>query len=372
MHVPLTIPSIKQSDIDNVVSVLRSGKLVQGPQVEMLEAAVASYVGVKHAVAVSNGTATLHLALLSLGIGPGDEVIVPAFSYVATANVVELVGAKPIFVDICLGTFNIDASLLENAISDKTKAIIPVHEFGYPADMETILNIANKYSIPIIEDAACALGSEYRGEKVGSLGLIGSFSLHPRKAITSGEGGLITTNNDEIDKFFRCQRNHGIQKNDTGIDFASAGFNYRMTDIQAALVMGQLERIGNITEKRDQFAERYNKNINNSCITKPSMPVAGKTSWQSYHIMLEEGINQNQFISYLRKLEIEANYGAQCIPVQKFYAAKYLYSNAQFPNAYKAYTQGVVLPLFDQMSEIQCDFVIQSVNLFGSRTNDKQ
>jgi len=364
MHIPLTIPSIQKTDIENVVRVLQSGSLVQGRQVEALEAAVADFVGVKHAIAVSNGTATLHLALLSLGIGPGDEVIVPAFSYVATANVVEIVGAKPVFVDICLETCNLDPSRLENAITAKTKAIIPVHEFGYPADMGAILDIASKYSIPVIEDAACALGSEWRGKKVGAIGLVGSFSLHPRKAITSGEGGLLTTNDDSLAGFFRRQRNHGILKSENGVEFVSAGFNYRMTDIQAALVIGQLERIADIGDKRAHLAARYDEYLTNDWFIKPSSPANGKTSWQSYHIILNDEVNRSRLFSFLRDQQIEVNYGAQCIPVQKFYQDKYSFSPNQFPNAYKAYTQGVVLPLFDQMSVEQSDYAIESINRF--------
>ena len=180
--------------------------IVQGKVVERFEHAVARFVGAKHAVAVSNGTASLHLALLSLDVGVGDEVIVPAFSYIATANVVELVGATPIFVDISLKDFNIDASLIESAITNKTKAIIPVHEFGQPANMADINRIAKKYNLRVIEDAACALGSEFGGKKVGVLGDVGSFSFHPRKSITSGEGGILTTNDDYLYNFYRTNR----------------------------------------------------------------------------------------------------------------------------------------------------------------------
>ena len=185
--IPLGRPDITEKDIDAVAAVLRTGMLIQAKNVIALEEAFTNFVNSKHAVAVSSGTATLHLALKLLGIGPGDEVIVPAFSYVATANVVELVGATPVFVDIELSTFNIDVNQIETKISSHTKAIIPVHEFGLACDMETICSIAEKYKIYVIEDAACALGAVQNGKKAGTFGIMGSFSLHPRKSRSVNE-----------------------------------------------------------------------------------------------------------------------------------------------------------------------------------------
>ena len=186
--IPLMIPDIQQQDIDAVVKVLQSGMLIQGAKVKELENNIAKYLGVKHAIAVANGTASLHLALIALGIGKGDEVIVPAFSYIATANVVELVGATPIFVDIDIKTFNINTNLIEKAITAKTKAILPVHEFGLACDITKVCELAKKHNLLVIEDAACALGARENGKFTGTFGNVGSFSFHPRKAVTSGEG----------------------------------------------------------------------------------------------------------------------------------------------------------------------------------------
>ena len=194
----------------------------------------------------------MHLALKALGIGPGDEVIVPAFSYVATANVVELVGAKPVFVDIDLATFNLDTSLLEQSITDKTRAIIPVHEFGLMCNMQVILELAHSKKIPVIEDAACALGASADDKLAGTLGDFGSFSLHPRKAISSGEGGLLCSKTAEMDEKIRILRNHGMQINHGKMDFVEAGFNYRMTDFQAALVSNQLLRLEEILQTKQK------------------------------------------------------------------------------------------------------------------------
>jgi dTDP-4-amino-4,6-dideoxygalactose transaminase len=366
MKVPLSFPSIDQNDIGSVLNVLESGQLVQGRFVQSLEKAVADFIGVEQAVAVSSGTATLHLALLSLGVGWGDEVVVPAFSYVATANVVELVGAKPVFVDIHPDDFNIDPEKIEAALSPRAKVLMPVHEFGHPSNMSRIQEIADLHKLEVVEDAACALGSEWKGRKVGAYGKIGSFSFHPRKAVTSGEGGILTTNDPDLAFFFRIMRNHGIANGDNAMDFVAAGFNYRMTDIQAALVLGQIARLEAIIARRHAVVNRYNVELESHFFDKPRPPVDGKTTWQSYHLVLKSDVDQSQFIRYLKGKGIGANYGAQCIPVQTYYRTKYGYSRDDFPEAYRAFSQGIVLPLFDSMSQDQVSYVIETVNNYRS------
>ena len=372
MKVPLSFPSIEQGDIENVRRVLESGQLVQGCYVQSLEKAFADLVGVEYAVAVSSGTATLHIALLSIGIGPGDEVIVPAFSFVATANVVELVGAKPIFVDINSTSFNIDTSRIIEAITPSTKVLMPVHEFGYPAEMDIITEIANEYGLAVVEDAACALGAEWMDRKAGSWGNIGSFSLHPRKAVTSGEGGVLTTNDAALAKYFRIIRNHGIDNASGVMDFVAAGFNYRMTDMQAALVVGQLERLETILAKRNDIVSRYEKELNPHFYRKPKSPLDGRTTWQSYHIVLDDEVHRSDFQNYLLEKGIGSNYGAQCIPVQNYYRNKYGYRPLDFPEAYRAYTQGVALPLFDSMTSDQISYVIDALNTYSELDHVKR
>lgn len=351
--IPLMVPDLRDEDIESVVNVLKSGMLVQGKNVEELERKTASYLGCKHAVAVSNGTATMHICLKILGIGPGDEVIVPAFSYVATANVVELVGAKPVFVDIDQHSFNIDSRKIEALINKNTKAIIPVHEFGLAADMDAILVIAEKYSLYVIEDAACALGAKEIDRFVGTRGLFGSFSFHPRKAITSGEGGVITTNDDELARKCRIIRNHGIEILNGKMEFVDAGFNYRMTEMQAALVLSQFSRIESILETRNGLANIYYRELKNqSKLILPCIPSNKKHTFQTFHILLDQNINRDQFIDKLGVKGVGSNYGAQCIPDQVFYRNKYnLDSNKLFPNAYRAYKQGLALPLYEKLSE---------------------
>ena len=355
--IPLMIPDIQQQDIDAVSDVLRSGMLIQGKKVAELEQQIADYINIDHVIAVSNGTATMHLALLAAGIGIGDEVIVPAFSYAATANVVELVGATSIFVDIQLNNFNIDIDAIEQAITSRTKAIIPVHEFGLGADMPAICSIAKKYSLFVLEDAACALGATVNNQFVGTFGDVGSFSLHPRKAITSGEGGLIVTNNATLAQKLRILRNHGIDTSNGTMDFVEAGYNYRLTDFQAALVGSQFNRLPTILETKNKLASIYATQLQYvNALMLPSAPPNKKHTWQSYHVVLDKKINRENMILHLKENGIGVNYGAQCIPALTYYTNKYkINAPEHFPNAWIAFTQGLVLPLYEKLSveEIQ-------------------
>lgn len=361
--IPLSSPDIRQQDIDEVVRVLKTGMLVQGVEVERLESEVASLVGVRNCIAVSNGTASLHLCLTALGIGKGDEVIVPAFSYVATANVVELAGATPVFVDIDLSTYNIDATQIEKAITGKTKAIIPVHEFGLSCDIHKINEIAAAHNLFVIEDAACALGAKSGGQYVGSFGIAGSFSLHPRKAITAGEGGLITTNDDNLASRLRILRNHGIQFEAGKMEFVDAGFNYRLTNFQATLAASQLKRLENIIAYKNELANVYFDEIKNPLVTLPSRVGTATHTWQTFHLLLNDCLDQYKVIKTLNENGIGSNYGAQCIPYQKFYQHKYrLACENLFPNALKAFTKGLAIPMFEKMNKDDVKRVAQIIN----------
>jgi dTDP-4-amino-4,6-dideoxygalactose transaminase len=353
-RIPLMVPNVTEEDIAAVVKVLRSGNLVQGENVAALEYEVAEYLGVKHVVAVSNGTASLHLALIALGVGPGDEVIVPAFSFVATANVVEIVGAKCVFVDIDLATFNIDVSRVEEAITPRTKAIIPVHEFGLACEIADLMAIARKHGLFVIEDAACALGATENGRLVGTFGDVGSFSLHPRKAVTSGEGGFIVTDNDELAKKFRILRNHGIELHDGKIAFTVAGFNYRMTDFQAALVRGQFARIDAIISYRQSLASLYQKELGKIVeLQLPVVPEFKGHAWQTFHVVVCQQIDRDFTIRKLSEKGIGSNYGAQCIPLMNYYHRKYrLDCESLFPGALRAYEKGLALPMYDLLKPV--------------------
>jgi perosamine synthetase len=361
--IPLMAPDINSCDIEALTAVLESGMLVQGKEVKRLEDSISKYINVKHSIAVSSGTSALHLSLIALGIGEGDEVIIPAFSFIATANVIELVGAKPIFVDIDINTFTIDCSLIENAITSKTKAIMPVHEFGLTADMSLIKKIALKHSLFIIEDAACALGAKENNIYAGAFGDLGCFSFHPRKTITSGEGGLITTNNDTLAKKIRQLRNHGIETVNNKMEFVIPGFNYRMTDFQAALLNSMFKRFENILTIKKHLASIYSKEINNKYITIPSQQKGKDHSWQTYHVLLDNKLNQEDIIKLLKSKEIGTNYGAQCIPNEQFYKRKYnLDCKTFFPNAMTAYKQGLALPLYEKLSKEQIAYISKILN----------
>lgn len=362
-YFPLASPDIREEDISLVNEVLRSGMLVQGEYVKKLEDAFAEFHGVKHAIAVSNGTATLHLALKVLNIGPGDEVIVPAFSYVATANVVELVGATCVFVDVEERTFNIDIDQIESKITRKTKAIMPVHEFGLACNIEAVCAVANKHNLHVIEDAACALGARQNGKLAGTFGIMGSFSLHPRKSITSGEGGVLLTNDDTIARKLRQLRNHGIELENGKMNFVEAGFNYRMTDFQAALAWSQFRRIDEIIRIKNQLAENYSTTINIEKLQLPYIPANHSHTWQTYHLLVTDDIDRDKMIEKLKSVGIGANYGAQCIPSQTYYREKYGHNAQQhFPNAYKAYTKGLAIPIYEKLSKDDIIYIAQTLN----------
>lgn len=357
--IPLSSPNITETDIDAVAEVLRSGMLVQDRNVKELEETVAKYLSVRNVVAVSSGTATLHLALVALGVKPGDQVIVPAFSHVATANVVEIVGAECVFVDIEPDTFNIDVSQVEAAISPQTRAIIPVHEFGLPCDISKIVELAERHNLFVVEDAACALGATERQRHVGTFGNVGSFSLHPRKAITSGEGGLLTTNDDELAAQLKVLRNHGIASENGKQEFIAAGFNYRLTDFQAAMVLSQFDRLAENIAHRRKIADVYRYELDGEANIQLSGEKEGKfNTWQTFHVVVGKHIDRDGLISDLKERGIGTNYGAQCIPATQYYQNKYrLDCERLYPNAFRAFTHGLALPMHEKLTAEDARYV---------------
>ena len=352
----LTVPSIDDAEIAAVSAVLRSGYLVQGPRVKAFEDAVAERVGVSHAVAVSSGTAALHLALLSLGVGPDDLVLTTAYSWPATANVVELCGARPIFVDISPDTFNIAPvhlketcrQLYQNAsTAERVKAILPVHAFGQPADMTAIMRIAGEYALPVVEDAACALGAAWDGQPVGSMGRLGCFSFHPRKAITTGEGGMITTNDDALANRLRALRNHGLDANSPEPDFVLPGFNYRMTEISAALGPAQLGKLGQLIAMRRAKAETYDREFANSDIQPPVQATEADSVYQSYTVQIPDrgSMFHQSFVSEMRRQGVEVTIGTYHIPMTRYYCDRYEHRAGAFPATDSVSRRAVTLPL---------------------------
>jgi len=358
----LTVPYIGQEELDEIKKVFDSKYLVQGDKVEEFENQIKNYLNVKHAIAVSSGTAALHLALLAMDIKVEQEVIVPDFTFPATSNVVEIVGATTKFVDITLDSFCIDVKQIESRITDKTKAIIPVHEFGQSADMDKIMELSKKYNLKVIEDAACALGAEYKGKKVGTIGDIGCFSLHPRKTITTGEGGIVVTNNDALAEKIIVFRNHGLSYVDGKPKFVTAGLNYRMTNIQGAIATVQMKKLEAINGKRIESAKMYNEFLENSnAITLPKEKSYGKHIWQTYHILLDKNNNRDKLIESLKQKGIESNFGAYSVHEQYYYNQKYKHTNGEFPNASAAYKQGLALPLYYKLETREIKFICDSI-----------
>lgn len=359
--IKLAKPYISKEAIEEVTKVLKSGYLIQGQYVKEFEKKLGEYLSVKHSILVSSGTAALHLSLIALDIKLGDEIIVPAFTFPATANVVELVGATPVFIDINLEDFCIDTSKIESAITKKTKAIIPVHEFGQPAKMDDILEIAKIHELKIIEDAACALGAEFGGKKVGTFGEIGCFSFHPRKAITTGEGGAIVTNDTEVANKVRSLRNHGIQMKNGKTDFIYAGMNYRMTDFQAALGISQLKLIEKLLCERIKIARNYDENLDEyGWLKTPSTFSNRRMIYQTYHILVNPTTNRDQLIDEFVESDIETNIGAQAVTELSYYKSKYNLYTWSYANAITAYNQGIALPIGNHLTQKQLDHIFKS------------
>jgi len=296
MRIPLSSPDITDREIDAVTRVLRTRQLSLGPKLVEFENAVAAYTGAAHAVAVNSGTSGLHLCMRALGISDGDEVIVPSFSFIAVANAVRFERAIPVFVDIDAETLNLDPARIEAAITPKTRAILAVHTFGYPADLTSIFNIARKHDLRVIEDACEAIGADYEGRKVGPLADAGVFAFYPNKQITTGEGGVIVTQNPQIAALARSQRNQGRTDPGEWLEHGEMGFNYRISDINCALGIEQLKRIETILTKREAVAREYRQRLR----TNPDLKLPlhelpnGRISWFVYVVRLGERFTQKQ------------------------------------------------------------------------------
>jgi perosamine synthetase len=368
----LTVPTIEGDDLAAVSEVLESGFLVQGPKVEGFERAVADYVGTKHAIAVSNCTAALHLALLALDVRPGDLVVVPSYSWVATANVIELCGARPVFTDIRPDTFNMDAQHLDEiverlssnkATSNRVKAILPVHAFGQLSDMPEIMAIANKHGIPVIEDAACALGATMDEKQAGTWGVMGCFSFHPRKAVTTGEGGMITTDDEDLAWRLRVLRNHGQDPASPTPDFVMPGLNYRVTEFQAALGLTQMAKLKRIIHARRAAAVRYDSLLEESPLTPPGVAANSEHVYQSYVTLLPKELapKRSGIISQLRMQGVETNIGTWHIPLTSYYRNLYGYLPGDFPLTDDVFARALTLPLFEGLTEREQQEVVALV-----------
>jgi dTDP-4-amino-4,6-dideoxygalactose transaminase len=352
--IKLASPDIQEKDIKNLIEVLQSGNLVEGKNVATFEEDIAKFTGIKHCTVTSSATAGLHLILKALGISKGDWVIVPSFTFPATASVVENVGAKVLFCDVDQTSYVVQPKMVEKCIknnADKNiKAIIVVHEFGYPVQMKELSKIAKEYNLKLIEDAACALGTISNGKHVGYYSDGAVFSFHPRKAITSGEGGAVVSRKKKTIEQIKILKNHGIKRSENGIDFVEAGLNYRLSDFQAALMIGQLERFKDELAKRKQLSKVYCEQLQSvPYITLPKS--SSSHSWQSYMIVLDKQIDRSSVIQYLLQHNIQSNLGAQSLPMLSYYKKKYSIKRKDHKISDVLYQRGLVLPLYGKLNK---------------------
>ncbi|MCC8963624.1 DegT/DnrJ/EryC1/StrS family aminotransferase [Bradyrhizobium sp. Pear76] len=371
----ITEPSFDEAEIALLRECLDSKWVTQGPLTERFERLIAEKHDVKHALACTSCTAALHLATMALKLGPGDEVIVPAFTWVTSAHSAEYVGAKPVFVDVDLSTFNIDPERLEAAITPRTKAIIAVHLFGLAAPMDEILAIARPRGIQVIEDAACAIGTTYKGRLVGAIGDIGCFSFHPRKAVTTGEGGAVTTNRDDLAERVRSQRNHGSTgAPDPSIEphgpwtmatFDNLGFNLRLSDIQAAVGVAQMGKLERLLAERRRLGRRYSELLaGNNSIARPLGGDVDGHAFQSYVIRIVDGHRErrNAVMAALAAAGIQTRPGTHAVHRLGYYKNKYGLRPERFPNAALAEDTTITLPIFPNMTEEDQRRVVDCIN----------
>lgn len=373
-YLKFSVPYITQEEIKAVAMTLKSGWLTSGEKTKLFEERLASYVGAKHAVALSSGTAALFLSLVVLDIQPGDEVITTPFTFVSTANVVHHLGARPVFVDIDEETYNISPEAIEKAVTNKTKAVIPVHYSGQPCDMKKIMALARRHNLHVIEDAAHALGAEYNGKKIGSSGNLTCFSMFPTKNITTGEGGVITLNSEKKTNRLRRLRLHGMSKDGWKryakegswyYEVSEAGYKFNLSDINAALGLVQLRKIDLLNKKRRQIVDYYAKHL-------PAIPgiktlevkPGRKSSWHIFPVWVDKnvfGMDRNRFVQELWKRNIGTSVHFIPLHLQPFYQKQYHYKKGDFPVAEKVFDGIVSIPLFPGMKKKDARDVVEAI-----------
>lgn len=359
VRIPLLRPHFNSDELDEIQSVLDSGWVSQGPEVKTFEDMVANYLGIEHAIAVTNCTSALHLSLLSIGISQNDEVLVADYTFPATAHAVLYCGAKPIFVDVNPSTYNMDPEKIHEKISDRTKAIIPVHTFGHPAEMDRITKIAREHELKVIEDAACALGAKYQGKYAGAIGNIGCFSFHARKGITTGEGGMIVSNDDAYSKKARCLSTFGMtaawerEKTDKLIipKFNDVGFNYKMSDITAAVGVVQMKKLEAIVKRKQDLAKYWGEKLEEiELIEAPNVAKGAMHIYQSYVAIVDKAINRNKLIEIMAKKGVQTQIGTYSCHIQPVYK-----SNDNCPCSLRIFETAIALPIYYTLNENDID-----------------
>ncbi len=375
-NIPIAIPSMGDEEWLALREPIEKGWLTQGPKVKQFEDLFAEIHQVKKALAVSNCTTALHLALLACGVGEGDEVIVPAFTWVATANAVLYCNATPVFVDIDINTFNLDIKQLKYKVTERTKAVIPVHLFGLCTDVDYIKK--HFPQLKIVEDGACAAGAELHGRPAGSLGDIGCFSFHPRKSVTCGEGGMLTTNDEAMAAHLDMLRNHGgsISEEQRHLGakpyllaaYDIIGYNYRMTDLQGAVGFVQLKKLMGFIDERNHWARYYNEKLNQiKWLRTPVVPEGYKHGWQSYVTLVDEKIaplGRNEMMELLQQKGISTRPGTHAVHMLGAYVNRYNFKPDDFPKAYEADRYSMAIPLHNKMVKEDYDYIIKALKSF--------
>jgi dTDP-4-amino-4,6-dideoxygalactose transaminase len=360
-EIRLTRPALRREDLGPLVAIVDSGWLTNGPRVAEFEDGLRQLLGVGHVIACSSGTAALQMAVLACGVGPGDEVIVPDFTFPATANAVEHSGAKAVLVDIDPGTYNLDLGLAEQAITAKTRAILPVHQFGRPMDLGALGDLARRHGLSLIEDAACALGATWGAKRCGTAGIAGCFSFHPRKIITTGEGGAVATDDDGVASRCRQLRNHGALPGPAA-DYALCGFNFRISDVNAALGLAQLPRLDLLIEARRRLAAIYDERLRDvPGVRLPAPAGAGRHVYQSYVIVLAEGLDRDGCVRALGERGIESGPGARALHTLRYYRERYGYAAGDLKRSFRVAGSTLALPLHPEMSEDDVRFVVAAL-----------
>lgn len=364
-RVALSAPDIRDEDIAAVVDALRSGILSKGPYTAAFEHAFANYIGAPQAVAVSNGTAALHLCMRAAGIGGGDEVITTPFGYVASANAIVYCGARPVFVDIDEETMNIDPELAASAVTDRTRALLPVHVFGQPCAMDELIALCTRRGLSLIEDACEAIGSEYRGRKVGSFGGTAAFSFFPNKQMTTGEGAMITCGDPETASLLRVLRNQGIREGGKGLEHEELGYNYRMTELSAALGFTQLGRIDEMLVLRDSVADRYRKRIEGMAGVRLIEPAAttSRLSWFTAVVRLDPCFDRKMVIDALARSGVPSRGYFEPLHLQPYYRRTFGHVPGDFPITERVARSTLALPFHNKLSQHDIEVVCDALEL---------
>ncbi|HOT90412.1 MAG TPA: DegT/DnrJ/EryC1/StrS family aminotransferase [Anaerolineae bacterium] len=360
--IPMSLPEINDADVQAVVEVVRSGRLALGPQAVEFERLVAEYIGVKHALAVSSGTAALHLLVRALGLGPGDEVLVPSFTFAASVNAILYEGATPVFVDIEPDTYNLDPQDVARKVTSRTKAIMAVDVFGHPVEWDAILEVAGQYGLRVIDDSCEALGAEYRGRKLGSFGDGAAFAFYPNKQMTVGEGGIIVTDNDEIARLCRSMRNQGRPEMGAWLEHERLGYNYRLDEMSAALGVSQFKRLETFLAKREKVAQMYTQRLQAlDWVRPPAVRPYVRMSWFVYVVTLAEGLRRDPVIQKMESQGIPARGYFAPIHTQPYIREIFGDLQGTLPVTESIADRTLALPFHNNLSETEIEIVVKAL-----------